>query len=98
LIGYIVRRLGIAVIVVVGVSILTFVLLHSIYPSPAITVLGPHATTAAINAWNKDNGFASPWFVQYLHYGGNLLHGNFGYSYRLNQPVTSLFAARRRPG
>jgi peptide/nickel transport system permease protein len=94
LIGYIVRRLGTAVIVVVGLSILTFALLHSIYPTPAITVLGPHATTAAIHAWNKDNGFASPWFVQYLRYMGKLLQGNFGYSYHLNQSVSSLFAAR----
>lgn len=94
MIGYIARRLGTAVIVVVGISILTFGLLHAIYPTPAITVLGPHATTQAIQAWNTDNGFDRPWFAQYLSYIGNLLHGNFGYSYKLNQPVTSLFAAR----
>ncbi|HEY1626543.1 MAG TPA: ABC transporter permease [Streptosporangiaceae bacterium] len=94
MLGYIVRRLGTAVIVVIGLSILTFGLLHAIYPSPAITVLGPHATTAVIDAWNKENGFSNPWFVQYLDYMRNLLQGNFGYSYKLNQSVTALFSTR----
>jgi peptide/nickel transport system permease protein len=94
LIGYIVRRLGTSVIVVVGLSIMTFVLLHMIYPSPAIDVLGPHANVAAIAAWNKDNGFDRPWFTQYLSYMWRVLHGNFGYSYKQNASVISLFATR----
>jgi peptide/nickel transport system permease protein len=94
LIGYIARRIGTAVIVVIGISILMFGLLHIIYPSPAIDVLGAKATTAAIAAWNKANGFDNPWFVQYLHYMGNLLRGDFGYSYKLNQSVTALFSER----
>jgi peptide/nickel transport system permease protein len=94
LIGYIVRRLGTAVIVVVGISILTFAMLHAIYPSPAIIVLGPKANVVAIADWNQANGFNRPWFVQYLSYMWHLLQGNFGYSYKLNQSVTSLFASR----
>ena len=94
MIGYIARRIGIAVIVVIGISILMFGLLHVIYPSPAIDVLGAKATTAAVNAWNKANGFDDPWFVQYLHYVDNLLHGNFGYSFKLNQSVSALFSER----
>ena len=94
LIGYIARRIGTAVIVVIGISILMFGLLHAIYPSPAIDVLGAKATTAAVAAWNKANGFDDPWIVQYLHYMGRLLHGNFGYSYKLNQSVTALFQER----
>lgn len=94
MIGYIARRIGTAVIVVIGISILMFGLLHAIYPSPAIDVLGAKATTAAVAAWNKANGFDNPWIVQYLHYMGNLLHGNFGYSYKLNQSVTALFQER----
>jgi peptide/nickel transport system permease protein len=94
LIGYIVRRLGTAVIVVIGISIVTFGLLHMIYPTPAIDVLGPKANPVSIAAWNKANGFARPWFEQYLTYMGHLVQGNFGYSYKLNQSVTSLFSAR----
>jgi peptide/nickel transport system permease protein len=94
LIGYIARRLGTAVIVVIGISIIIFGLLHMVFPSPAIAVLGPKATAPAIAAWNKANGYDSPWFVQYLRYMGNVLQGNFGYSYKLNQPITALFQER----
>jgi peptide/nickel transport system permease protein len=91
-IGYIVRRIGTSVVVLFGVSIFIFALLHAIYPSPAIDVLGSRANSALIAAWNKDNGFDDPWIVQYLHYIGNLVQGNFGYSYKLNQSVASLLS------
>ena len=90
-IGYIVRRMGISVVVLIGVSIFIFALLHAIYPSPAIDVLGARANTALIAAWNKQNGFDDPWLVQYLRYMGHLLQGNLGYSYKLNQSVSALF-------
>jgi peptide/nickel transport system permease protein len=93
LIGYIVRRLGTSVIVVVGLSILSFLLLHMVYPSPAIEVM-PHANIAAIAAWNKENGFDRPWFTQYLSYVWQVMHGNFGYSYKQGQSVVTLFASR----
>ena len=94
MIAYIARRLGTAVIVVLGVSIFIFGLLHIIYPSPAIDVLGPRANRVTIAAFNQANGFDKPWFVQYLHYMGNLVRGNLGYSYKLNQSVTALFKER----
>jgi peptide/nickel transport system permease protein len=72
------------------VSLFIFALLHVIYPSPAIDVLGSRANTALIASWNKQNGFDDPWFVQYLRYMRNLVEGNLGYSYKLNQSVTAL--------
>jgi peptide/nickel transport system permease protein len=92
--GYIIRRLGTAVIVVFGLSVAVFWMLHIIFPSPAIDVLGPKANVAAIAAWDKQNGFDSPWIVQYLKYSWGLLHGNLGFSYKLDQSVTSLMSTR----
>jgi peptide/nickel transport system permease protein len=89
-IGYILRRIATSIVVLIGVSIFIFGLLHAIYPSPAIDVLGSRANTAAIAAWDRQNGFDQPWFEQYLRYIGNLLRGNLGYSYKLNQSVSSL--------
>ncbi len=43
-------------------------------------------------AWNAQNGFDEPIIVQYWHYVYALLHGDLGYSYKLNQPVAALFA------
>ena len=92
--AYLLRRLGTSLIVLIGISIFIFLLLHAIYPSPARDVLGLRANNAQINAWNKENGFDRPVIEQYLSYMNALLHGNLGYSYANNQTVASLFQER----
>jgi len=92
--AYLIRRVGTSVVIVLGISVFIFLLLHVIYPSPAITVLGPKANTALINALNKEHGFADPVIVQYLHYMNNLIHGDLGFSYVANQSVAALFQER----
>jgi peptide/nickel transport system permease protein len=91
---YIARRVGTSIIVVVGVSIAIFILLHEIYPSPARDVLGLHASVAEVNLWDKQHGYDDPVVVQYWHYVDQLLHGNLGYSYAENQSVAALFGER----
>jgi peptide/nickel transport system permease protein len=92
--AYLIRRVGTSIVVVIGVSIFVFLLLHIIYPSPAVDVLGVKATPPAIKAWNKANGFDRPWIVQYWSYMVGVLHGNLGRSYKLNQSVAALFNER----
>jgi peptide/nickel transport system permease protein len=92
--AYLLRRLGTSIIVLIGISIFIYLLLHAIYPSPARDVLGLKANNAQIAAWNKANGFNRPVIEQYLSYMNGLLHGNLGYSYADNQTVASLFAER----
>jgi peptide/nickel transport system permease protein len=92
--GYLGRRLVTSLLVVVGISIVIFSMLHLIYPSPAIDVLGVHTSPQSLAAWNKANGFDRPWPAQYLSYVNQLLHGNLGYSYKVNQSVDELFAQR----
>jgi peptide/nickel transport system permease protein len=94
MISYLIRRIITSVIVVIGVSIFIFVLLHAAYPSPARDVLGLSARPAQIAAWNKANGYDDPVIVQYLRYVNQLLHGNLGYSYVENQSVLALFQER----
>jgi peptide/nickel transport system permease protein len=94
MITYLVRRIITSIIVVIGVSIFIFLLLHAAYPSPARDVLGLKASPAAVAAWNKANGYDNPVIVQYLSYVGKLLHGNLGYSYVENQSVLALFQER----
>jgi peptide/nickel transport system permease protein len=92
--AYLIRRCVTSIVILFGISIFTFVLLHLVYPSPAIIVLGPRASPAAINAWNAQNGFDEPVIVQYWQYMYAVLHGNLGYSYKLNQSVAALFGER----
>jgi peptide/nickel transport system permease protein len=92
--AYLLRRLGTSIIVLIGISIFIYLLLHAIYPSPARDVLGLRASNAAVDAWNKSNGFDRPVIEQYLSYMNGLIHGNLGYSYAENQTVGSLLQER----
>src|ERR1022692_1844455 len=92
--AYLIRRLGTSIVILIGISIFIFGMLHIIFPSPALTVLGPRANTALINAYNRDHGFDKPVLVQYLHYMNLLVHGDLGYSYKLNESVVTLFQQR----
>ncbi len=94
MISYLVRRIITSVIVVIGVSVFIFLLLHAAYASPARDVLGLSARPAQIAAWNKANGYDDPVVVQYFRYMNQLLHGNLGYSYVENQSVLDLFKER----
>jgi len=100
---YLIRRVITSIIVLIGVSIFIFLLLHEAYPSPARAALGLLARPAQIASFNQQNGYDDPVIVQYLHYigiiphGGNspdLLKGNLGYSYVENQSVFALFQER----
>jgi peptide/nickel transport system permease protein len=92
--AYLLRRLGTSIIVLIGISIFVYLLLHAVFPSPARAVLGLRATAQQVNAWNQENGFDRPLIEQYLSYMNGLLHGNLGYSYANNQTVAALFAER----
>jgi peptide/nickel transport system permease protein len=92
--AYLIRRCGTSVIILIGISIFVFGLLHIVYPSPARVILGTKASLLAINQWNAEHGFAGSVFRQYWDYVDGILHGNFGYSFKLNQSVSSLFAER----
>ena len=91
MIGYIIRRLGTAVIVVLGVAAIIYVLLHWLAPSPAYDVLGAKAQPLAVASWNKQHGYDRPEILQFFSYLNNLLHLNFGFSYKLSQSVSALF-------
>jgi peptide/nickel transport system permease protein len=90
--GYIIRRLGVAVVVTIGIAAISFLLLHMLAASPVNAVLGPKATPKAIADWNRQHGYDRPLIAQFLSYLWNLLHLNFGYSYKEGQSIGALFA------
>ena len=92
--AYLLRRIGTSIIVLIGISIFMYLLLHVVFPSPARVALGLRANNAQIAAFNKANGYDRPVFDQYLTYINGLLHGNLGYSYAENQTVAGLFQER----
>jgi peptide/nickel transport system permease protein len=88
--GFIIRRLGQAIVVVLGVTLITFILLHLLPGSLARDILGNRATPQAIEQFNQQNHLNDSFFVQYWYFLDKLLHGNLGYSYQFNRSVDSL--------
>jgi peptide/nickel transport system permease protein len=91
--GYTARRLASAVFVVLGVTVVVFLLMH-LQGDPAIVVLGNHATPHQINLLNRQWGLAEPLPAQLGHYLSNLARGDLGQSYILKVPVATLIAER----
>jgi peptide/nickel transport system permease protein len=89
--GYIIRRVIIAIIVTIGIAVISFLLLHWLSPSPVYSVLGAKTTPQAAADWNRTHGFDRSEPLQLLSYLGHLVQLQFGYSYKLGQSVSSLF-------
>jgi peptide/nickel transport system permease protein len=89
---FLVRRIGQAIVVVFIVSIMTFLLLHLLPGGAARAELGFRASPSSIRAFNKANGYNLPLVPQYFHYLDQVFHGNLGYSYKLNEPVSTLLS------
>lgn len=91
---YLARRVGQAVAVVIGVMILTFILIHMEPGSVARSILGIRATGDRIAIFNATYGLNQPLYKQFTAYLDQVVHGNLGTSYYLQQPVSTLFEQR----
>jgi peptide/nickel transport system permease protein len=87
--GYLARRLGQTIVVLIGVTIIAFVL-RALIPGNLARYLDPHAGPTQIVQIDKTLGLNEPLWRQYLKFLDQLLHGNLGYSYVYNQTVASL--------
>ena len=87
---FLVRRLLLAVLVMWMVSTATFLLFFVAPRNPAKTIAGQKATEQTVEIVRHRLGLDQPVIVQYGHYLGQLLHGDLGYSFFNNAPVTTL--------
>ncbi len=90
---YIALRLLQAVPVLLGVSVIAFVLMATTPGDPMRLLLGDRATPEAIAAARLRYGLDEPVLTQYFTYLGNLLSGDLGASLRYRVPVTDLIAS-----
>lgn len=91
--AYVATRLAAAVFVVVGVSLVSF-LLTFLSGDPAEIMLPPGATAQQIEKFRADWGFDDPLPVQYWRFLRRAVHGDFGVSLRHGQPSLPLIVAR----
>jgi peptide/nickel transport system permease protein len=90
--GFLIRRVLQALLVIFLVTVFTLALVHLFPGGPIRSLLGPRATPEQVAHYNQLYGFDQPFYVQYIKWIGQLLHGNLGFSAKLNQSVTSLLA------
>ena len=94
---YILRRILIAIPILLGVTILNFAIVNLAPGSPVDMILDPNATAESIEAKKEQLGLNDPIYVQYWHWLTNLLQGNLGYSYTTYEPVSSILGDRLWP-
>jgi len=86
---YIVRRLAMAVLVLVSISIITFFIARVVPSNPAAAWVGPHPTREQIALATERLGLDRPLHEQYLRYVRGLLRGDLGNSIKTHQPITT---------
>ena len=92
---FIVRRVLVAVPVLLGLSVILFLFLRLLPGGgPAEAILGQHATPQLVAQISASQGFDRPLYVQYFSYLDRLLHGDFGSSFIDGRQVAATFLVR----
>lgn len=92
---YIVRRLLQTIPVLIGVTIVVFLLMHLIPGDAAQVIVGEGAPGDQVEQIRENLGLNDPLPVQYVNYVGKLLQGDLGTSIRSNRPIADeIFASR----
>lgn len=85
--SYILKRLLLAVPVILGITVIVFLIMAMIPGDPATAILGSYATPENVAKLNRDLGLDQPLVARYFIWLWNMLHGDFGQSFSLNRPV-----------
>lgn len=91
---YLGRRLLQVLLVLLGISLITFLLAFLIPADPVRMIAGRSATAEAVESIRQQLGLDQPVLVQYLRYLGRLLHGDLGRSYIQRTEVITLIGSR----
>jgi peptide/nickel transport system permease protein len=91
---YVIRRIALAALVVVGVIVLTFVIARVVPGDPAATWAGPHARPEQIERASRELGLDRPLPVQIVRYLRGVGTGDWGVSLRTRRQVLSDIAIR----
>lgn len=94
---YLVRRLALSVVVLCGLLVATFVIVHLVPGDPVQQLLGSRATPQAIADARHAVGLDKPLLQQFFSFAGGALHGDFGRSIPLNAPVSQVIGPRLLP-
>ncbi len=91
---YIIRRILNLIPVLVGVSIIVFMMVHISPGDPIRIMLGEDASPEEVERLREVYGLDQPLHIQYGRWVGNVLQGDLGTSIRRGRPVTGLILGR----
>ncbi|WP_353645805.1 ABC transporter permease [Mesorhizobium sp. WSM2239] len=92
--AYVARRLLQSLLILLGISLVTFVLLYLVPADPARQIAGRSATAQTVENIREQLGLNLPFYQQYLRYLGDLLQGDLGRSYLQKTEVAELIWSR----
>lgn len=93
MLAFFLKRMGVALLVALTVSAITFSM-NFLTGDPAIALGGENATEADLQAIRELYGYDKPIPVQFLTWLGNAVQGDLGHSHYLNQPVAEEIFSR----
>jgi peptide/nickel transport system permease protein len=91
---YILKRLAMSALVLLGLSVITFTLARIVPSDPAALYVGPRARSEQVEAMRIKLGLDRPLYVQYLYYLRDALHGDLGTSIATKRPVVQEITGR----
>jgi peptide/nickel transport system permease protein len=94
MVSYLARRVVQSALILLGVTVVTFILLYIIPADPARQIAGRSATVETVENIRHQLGLDQPFHIQYLRYLNGLAHGDLGRSYLQRTEVATLIQAR----
>ena len=91
---YVLKRLLITIPVLLCVTFIVFSIMQLTPGSPAASILGPTAPQEQIDKLNHELGYDRPFFTRFFDFIVDVLHGDFGESYRTREPVAKEIGVR----
>lgn len=88
------KRVGSALLILLGIAAITFLLLYWMPADPAVQIAGRSATAATIAGIRHQLGLDQPLILQFLRYLGHLAEGDLGRSYAQKSEVAALITSR----
>jgi peptide/nickel transport system permease protein len=89
---YIAKRVALLIVIIIFVSVATFFLVHLLPGNPAISLLGPNATSQNVATINRELGLNKPLWQQYFIWIGHVFQGNLGQSFTTHQTTATIIS------
>lgn len=91
---YISKRLLISIPVIIGITILSFIIMKLSPGDPLANFINPSIDMADLEKSRQALGLNDPLYVQYFKWIGQVAKGNFGYTYSGNHSISGLILER----